>query len=57
MRRRVTRDPSVCRLCGRTYFNLYAHIEECQGKTVRPVEPSPEALQAWRDHLAKGPNR
>ena len=43
----------TCDQCGRTYSNLYAHIEECQGKTVRPVELT-DTLQPGHISLPNG---
>lgn len=48
---------TVCAECGRTYQNLYAHIEACRGKPVIPAEPSEEWLDWWRQEWMGRPNR
>ena len=37
--------PSICTACGSTYFNYWAHAEECPGP-VRHTKPCPFRLNA-----------
>ena len=50
--------PYRCGQCGATYFNLYAHIEQCPGRHAKPrqVELSDRQLDHFKQ-ICERPNR
>lgn len=46
----------VCADCGRPYYNLWAHLEECSGTTVRQVALTEQQLEHFKA-IHDRPNR